>query len=82
VPAHYSLDPQLGRWVRKQRELFKNDKMDVEREAKLAKIGFEFSVQDKSNDEKWTLQFKKLQNYHGKYGHCELFRCQPFCVNP
>jgi hypothetical protein len=72
VPKRYSLDIKLGRWVQRQRALFKNDKMDVEREAKLAEIGFEFSVQDKSNDEKWNLQFKKLQNYHGKYGHSEF----------
>jgi hypothetical protein len=47
--------------------------MDVERKAKLDELGFELSVQGKSNEEKWNLQFKKLQDYHGKHGHCELF---------
>jgi hypothetical protein len=47
--------------------------MDFERKVKLDEIGFEFSVQDKSNEENWNLQFKKLQDYYGKHGHCESF---------
>jgi hypothetical protein len=47
--------------------------MNFERKAKLDKIGFEFSVKDKTNEKNWNLQFKKLQDYHEKYGHCELF---------
>jgi hypothetical protein len=73
VPSSYSLDPQLGRWVQKQRELFQNGTVAVERKAKLNKIGFEFSSQKKANEENWNLQFKKLQDYYGKHGHCELF---------
>jgi hypothetical protein len=72
VPTHYSLDPQLGRWVRWQRGLFKSGRVDVERKAKLDEIGFEFSVKSKLNEEKWNLQFKKLQDYYGNHGHCEL----------
>jgi hypothetical protein len=44
----------------------------VERKAKLDEIGFELSVQDEANEETWNLQFKKLQDYYGKHGHCEL----------
>jgi hypothetical protein len=73
VPKRYSLDPQLGRWIQKQRELFQNGKMAVERKSKLDEIGFEIAVQDKSNEENWNLQFKKLQDYYGKNGDCELF---------
>jgi hypothetical protein len=47
--------------------------MNFERKAKLDEMCFEFSVRDKANEEKWNLQFKKLQEYHGKHGHCELF---------
>jgi hypothetical protein len=73
VPTHYSLDPQLGHWVQWQRGLFKNGRVDVERKAKLDEIGFEFSVKNKANEENWNLKFKKLQEYHVKHGHCELF---------
>jgi hypothetical protein len=72
VPGRYSLDPQLGTWVDTQRTVFKKGRMDFERKAKLYKIGFEFSRQEKANEENWNLQFKKLQDYHVKHGHCEL----------
>jgi hypothetical protein len=73
VPQKYSLDTQLGTWVDKQRAVFRKGKMDPERKAKLDEIGFEFSVQDKVNEECWNLQFKKLQDYYEKHGQCELF---------
>jgi hypothetical protein len=44
VPQSYILDPQLGRWVGTQRSVFKNDRMDVVREAKLDELGFKFSI--------------------------------------
>jgi hypothetical protein len=69
VTRSYSLDPQLGTWVETQRAVFKADEMDPEREVKLNEIGFEF----KKYEEKWNLQFKTLQDYYGKHGHCELF---------
>jgi hypothetical protein len=48
VPTHYSLDPQLGRWVDKQRAAFKKGRMNFERKAKLDELGFKFSVRDKA----------------------------------
>jgi hypothetical protein len=62
----------LGTWVDTQRAVFKKGRMNFERKAKLDKIGFEFSVKDKTNEKNWNLQFKKLQGYQGKHGHCEL----------
>jgi hypothetical protein len=72
VPQKYSLDPQLARWVRNQRLIFNNGKMNFERKEKLNGISFELSVKNKANEENWNLRFKKLQEYHGKHGHCEL----------
>jgi hypothetical protein len=46
--------------------------MDVERKEKLDKIGFEFFVRDKADEETWNLRFKELQDYNGEHGHCEL----------
>jgi hypothetical protein len=75
VPRKYEEDPQLGTWVSNQRLNFKNNgtRMDPERKRMLDEIDFEFSVQDNTNEEKWNLQFKKLQDYYEKHGHCELF---------
>jgi hypothetical protein len=72
VTQRYSIDPQLSLWVKKQRFLFKKGRMDFERKAKLDEIGFEFSVRDKVDEETWNLQFKKLQDFYGNNGHCEL----------
>jgi hypothetical protein len=47
--------------------------MTSERKRRLDEIGFVFNVKDKVNEENWNLQFKKLCDYHGKHGHCELF---------
>jgi hypothetical protein len=73
VPVLYSLDPQLGHWVQSQRKIQHTGRVDVERKAKLDEIGFEFSVKDKTNEDNWNSQFKKLQDYHEKHRHCELF---------
>jgi hypothetical protein len=78
------IDPQLGTWVDTQRCIFQKGRMDFERKEKLDKIGFEFSVKNKENEEKWDLQFKKLRDYYGKHGHCELFwavDCRPIYFN-
>jgi hypothetical protein len=72
VPAHYSLDPQLGRWVDKQRTIFKNGKMDVERQAKLDELAFDFSVREKTHEENWNLKFLKLKDYNRNHGHSEF----------
>jgi hypothetical protein len=39
----------------------------------LDEIGFDFNPKGKANEENWNLQFKRLQDYNGKQGHCELF---------
>ena len=72
VPRSYSVDLQLGVWVHNQRTLFKNGKMDPERKRMLDEIGFDFNPKDKTNEEKWNSYLKKLQDYFGKHGHCEL----------
>jgi hypothetical protein len=72
VPQKYKEDPSLGNWVGKQRENFKNGRMDQERKPRLEEIGFDFSPKEKSKDV-WNLRFQKLREYYEKHGHCELF---------
>jgi hypothetical protein len=73
VPTRYSLDTKLATWVDTQRSCFKNGIIDVDRKEKLDEIGFTFSVKFEGDEENWSLQFKKLQDYYVKHGHCELF---------
>jgi hypothetical protein len=72
VPHKYEEDPKLANWVRSQRASSRNGKMDQERKRMLDEIGFDYNPKDKNNEENWNLQFKKLQTYYGKHGHCEL----------
>jgi hypothetical protein len=49
--------------------------MDHVRKRRLDEIGFAFKpTNNKAKDEKWNLQFKKLRDYYGIHGHCELRR--------
>jgi hypothetical protein len=72
VTQRYEEDPKLGKWVNRQRTSFRNGRMNPEQKGRLDEIGFEFYVKDKANEENWNLQFKKLCDYYGKHGHCEL----------
>jgi hypothetical protein len=67
-------DLALCNWVGNQRTSSRNGKLDPERKMRLDEIGFDFNHKgkDKTNEENWNLQFKKLQDYYGKHGHCEL----------
>jgi hypothetical protein len=58
--------------------------MKQERKKRLDEIGLE--VQGNVNEGNWNVQFKKLQDYNEKYGHCKLFcavdRFRSFCIPP
>jgi hypothetical protein len=73
MPNKYKEDPSLGSWVERQRAFFKTGKIVAERKAKLDEIGFDFNPTGMANKHIWNLQFKKLQDYYGKHGHCEFF---------
>jgi hypothetical protein len=72
VPRKYKEDPKLANWISTQRTFFKNGRMILERQRMLYEIGFDFNPKDNANEEKWSLQFKRLRDYYGKHGHCEL----------
>ena len=42
VPQHYKANPQLGSWVKSQRQFYKNNKLESERTEALEGIGFEW----------------------------------------
>jgi hypothetical protein len=74
VPDKYKEDNKLGRWVGRQRAVFKTDEIDPERKAKLNEVGFAFNPKGMmTNEDMWDFQFQKLRAYYEKHGHCELF---------
>ena len=60
VPQGYPQDPKLGRWVKKQRNIYKKGSLAKERCDQLESIGFEWTVREQTE---WTEMFKRLQAY-------------------
>ena len=63
IPSGWEKDPQLARWVSRQREIRK--KIPDEHKEKLDAIGFEWSIRDTS----WEVMFDKLKAFYEKEGH-------------
>jgi len=75
IPAQYSTNPKLGRWVTVQRHIHNqkkrtNDKspaMSSNRIKMLESIGFVWSSPKRST---WSEMFSKLESYKSKHGDC------------
>mmetsp|Transcript_18507 Transcript_18507/g.28565 ORF Transcript_18507/g.28565 Transcript_18507/m.28565 type:complete len:415 (+) Transcript_18507:146-1390(+) len=68
VPFHCQEDPQLGYWVKNQR--FKKHKLSPERIEKLEKVGFQWDVAAKSQNELWKEMFERLKKFEKIHNHC------------
>lgn len=55
----------LGRWVARQRELYKKGTLNQDREAQLRKLGFVWNT----NDHAWDSRYNKLKQYRAIHGH-------------
>jgi len=62
VPQRYHRDPQLGRWVSRQRHRYKKGVLAKEQYDQLEEIGFDFANMSYDKD-KWTKMVKRLQAY-------------------
>lgn len=75
VPAEYSENPKLGRWVRLQRQKYKHrtegkqSPMSDSRIAALEALGFTWSI-NKFDD--WTEMYHKLLKYREQHGDCNV----------
>ena len=66
--------PQLGTWVKTQRMLYKQNKMNAERIEALESIGFEW-IRPKgtpADDALWWGRFGELEEYKKVYGDCNV----------
>lgn len=70
VPAKYSKDPELGRWVARTRYQMKIGKLTSEEISRLDKIGFVWS----RDDQIWNDMFRMLKEFRKKQGHCDVPR--------
>jgi hypothetical protein len=63
----------LGKWVSKQRVLFKSKELKADRHEKLVGIGFVFEDAKFARDNiKWNILFMKLVEYKKENGHCNF----------
>jgi len=70
VPCRYPQDPQLGRWINKQRERYEKGMLTKERFDQLEEIGFEWTVFERTE---WTEMIKRLQAYQREHnGSCNV----------
>jgi len=66
VPAKYKTYMPLGGWVRRQRSVYHEGKLDPSREQLLREIGFNFRLLDSYN---WDEMFGKLEDFKRQFGH-------------
>lgn len=75
-PTRYLPNLSLGRWVDRQRRLFKNGDLAKERVDLLEGIGFSWALvaapprDTSTHDKKWRKQFMKLVDYVNHHGNC------------
>jgi hypothetical protein len=77
VPQKYALNPQLGNWVDKQRQLQKNGKLSDDRFERLENLGFVWTVRTALS---WDDRFKQLEAYKASNGDCNVPK--KYALNP
>jgi hypothetical protein len=61
----------LGRWISRQRNLFRCKELKADRYEKLVGVGFAFEDQKFAiGNERWNILFMELVEYKEKNGHC------------
>ena len=70
VPFHYTANPQLGRWVRDQRQNYKKNNLSSERNEALESVGFEWTRPKggQPDDALWWKQLQELEKYKREHG--------------
>jgi hypothetical protein len=74
VPNRWAEDPHLGRWVSKQREKQQIGRLSEDRQRRLEALGFEWRLQQKGLQKKWTWDesFAALSQFKAQHGHCNV----------
>ena len=73
VPYKYKANPQLGRWVSKQRQMYQQKKLSSERVEALESIGFEWTRPlGKLDDKQWWKRLGELKEYKQIHSDCNV----------
>lgn len=68
VPAVWSEDRLLGKWLRWLRTARKKNKLSIERIKQLEELGFDWAPFDRN----WNDNVEKLRAFKRQYGHCRV----------
>jgi hypothetical protein len=64
-------NPQLQKWVTRQRENYRAGRLSKERQERLQAIGFPWEAPGLFDDV-WEQRFKELLEYRTRFGHCNV----------
>jgi len=85
VPIDYrsSTDLTFGEWVKEQRRLYKDGKLDNDQVQHLQLAGFDFNyiqpaADENGDDEQWNNKFNELVQYQKKYGDGDVPITYPY----
>ena len=70
VPDEWAQNPQLGRWVHKQRQNYKKGMLAPDRITMLESIGFTWSVVGPNSA--WEDRYQELCQYRDAHHHCNV----------
>ena len=71
VPQNYKADPDLGKWVFRQRQRYRAGTLEEGRCQKLKELGIVWNAKE---GKPWRTSFQELAEYKGKHGHCNITR--------
>jgi hypothetical protein len=72
VPRGWPPDPQLAKWVHRQRELSRKGQLAGDRIARLDELGFEWGTRILHFEDAWEVRFRELQEFHRAFGHTRV----------
>jgi superfamily II DNA or RNA helicase len=68
VPQKFRENPELARWVRKQRQFRTDQRLDASRTSRLEELGFDWDPYRTQ----WEQRFAELEAYQRSNGHCDV----------
>lgn len=71
IPIDNEFYPIIGKWIKKQFKLMKNNRLPQEKVALYNKLGIN-QLSNKSLDDIWLESYNKLKNFYTENGHCKI----------
>lgn len=68
VPVESKTHPALGRWLKTQRRLRREGRLDPVRTARLESLGIEWSLRE-DPESQWNKRLTELAEFHRQHGH-------------